>query len=360
MFKELVDLNNIHNSFIKCKSSVNWKSSVQRYEINELYNINKLRKSLITHSYKQKPFYEFDINERGKLRHIKSLHVSDRVLQKDLCDTNLTPEISKYLIYDNGASRKGKGISFARKRLKIHLEKYYRLYGDTGYILLIDFSKYFDNINHDKTLEIFLKYIKDKNVFGLFSYLVKTFGNGKGVGIGSQVSQEIGITHPQAIDNYCKIVKKCKYYGRYMDDTYIIHNDKYFLKTILSEIRTICNKYGIIINEKKTQIVKLSKGFRFLKMRCFFTSTGKIIVIPSRKTITRERRKLRKLKIKLNENRISYNDIEKQYKSWRGNIAKFNSYKSVKNTDALYAKLFNRRISWTKKQDRNGKTLKRK
>lgn len=42
-----------------------------------------------------------------------------------------------------------KDISFTRKRFEQHLHEYYRKYGtNNGYILLIDFSKYYDNIRH--------------------------------------------------------------------------------------------------------------------------------------------------------------------------------------------------------------------
>lgn len=343
MYEKLLDLNNLHEAFYNCQRAVNWKASVQKYECNELYNISHLRRALANHSYKQKPFYEFTINERGKTRHIKSLHISDRVLQRALCDYVLEPVVKNYLIYDNGASIKGKGIEFTRRRLKVHLQRYYKNHGANGYVLLIDFSKYFDNINHDELLRLLNERINDAEVRELLKYLLSTFDknqNGKGVGIGSQISQIAGIMYPLEIDNFCKIVRGCKYYGRYMDDTYIIHNDKEYLKKLLSEIKEKCNKLGIVINEKKTQIIKLKIGFTFLKMRYLLTESGKIKVIPCRKTIARERQKLKKLKTKLNAGLITKEEIKEQYKSWRGHIIKYNSYKSVTNTDVLYKSLF--------------------
>lgn len=175
-------------------------------------------------------------------------------------------------------------------------------------------------------------------------HLIATFDTadnaGRSVGIGSQISQVAGIFYPTRIDNYCKIVRSVKYYGRYMDDTYIIHNDKQYLRELLHDIQLICDDLGIIINKKKTQIIKLSNGFTFLKMRYLITDTGKIIVIPCKASITRERRKLRKLKGKLDAGKIAYSDIAGQYKSWRGNLTKYNAYKSVRHTDALYKSLF--------------------
>lgn len=57
--------------------------------------------------------------------------------------------MKKHIIYDNCASIKGRGISHQRDRFEVHLRKYYRLYGNEGWILFGDFSKFYDNIIHE-------------------------------------------------------------------------------------------------------------------------------------------------------------------------------------------------------------------
>lgn len=340
LFNNLLDLNNLYNAFMNSKKGVDWKRSVQNYESNLFLNLYDLQKNLKNRTYRQKAFYEFDIYERGKKRHIKSIHISDRVLQRVLCDYVLNPTLYRYLIYDNGASISGKGTEFSRKRLKVHLQKYYRKYGNKGYVLKIDFSKYFDNIPHDILCNKLAEIIKDENILKLLNYLINLFEGDKGVGIGSQISQTIGVFYPTELDNFCKIVKGCKYYGRYMDDTYIIHPDKQFLKTLFEEYKKIAEHLGIIINTKKTQISKLENGFIFLQMKYLLSDSGKIVVIPVHKSIVRERRKLKKFNNLLARGRITKTQIEEQYRSWRGNIKRYNSYKSIKATDLLYNKLF--------------------
>ena len=243
-YEVLTDLNVLYDAFQKSKKGVDWKCSIQRYEANVLPEVMKLRKALVNENYKQKPFFEFDISERGKHRHIKSLHISDRVLQRALCDYVLIPVFYRYLIYDNGASVKGKGIEFTRNRIVAHLQKYYRKHGNKGYILLLDFSKFFDSIPHDKLMEMIREKISDERLIKLLEDIIKTFdeGNGRSLGIGSQVSQIFGIYYPTRIDNYIKVVKGCKYYGRYMDDLYVIHEDKDFLKKLLEEILEIAGE----------------------------------------------------------------------------------------------------------------------
>ena len=67
------------------------------------------------------------------------------------------------------------------------------------------------------------------------------------------------------IDNFIKIVKGVKFYGRYMDDGYIIHKDKEFLNQLIIDISEKAKSIGITINNKKTRICKLSEYWRFLQ-----------------------------------------------------------------------------------------------
>ena len=343
MYEKLLDMNTLYSAYKKCKQSVDWKYSVQKYEHNVLSELNKLYNLIQSEEYKQSPFYEFDINERGKHRHIKSLLIKDRIIQRVLCDEILNPIILPHLIYDNGASVKGKGIDFARNRLKVHLQKYYRHYGHKGYILILDFHKFFDSIPHEQLMQLLRKYFDDDRVLNLVEDLILTFdkdNKGKSLGIGSQISQSLGIFYPTKIDNYCKIVKQCKYYGRYMDDLYIIHQDKKFLQQMLKDIELIAKELGLEINYRKTRICRIDKGFTYLKLYHFVTPTGKVIRKPCKKNITRERRKLKKLYLKLKNNEISFKDIQESYKSWQGNLKKYNCYYIRLRMDQLFNSLY--------------------
>jgi DNA adenine methylase len=129
---------------------VSWKESVQRYEANAVRNIAATRRKLIAGENVQSGFKEFTLNERGKIRRIKSVHISERIVQKCPCGYCLTPILTRPLIHDNGASIKGKGVHFVLRRFIVHLSKFYRQNGNSnkGYALLVDFIKFFDNIDH--------------------------------------------------------------------------------------------------------------------------------------------------------------------------------------------------------------------
>ena len=112
------------------------------------------------------------------------------------------------------------------------------------------------------------------------------------------------------------------------------------MKDLLVELERMSKELGLFINPKKTQIIKLSRGFTFLKIKYHLTETGKVIKRLSPNTITRERRRLKKYKHLLDIGKMSYKDIEMAYRSWRGNALKYNSYHSVKNLEKLFDYLF--------------------
>lgn len=370
MINKISNANVLMNSFYEAKKDCSWKNSVQQYEANFLKNIRHTQLELREKTYRQQDFYCFYLKERGKDRYVRSISFYDRVVQRALCDL-VNPIVEPYLIHDNGASVKKKGIDFARRRIENHLHKYYRKYGNKGYALVIDFSKFYDNILHKPLMDMYREIIDDKDIINLINHLVDSFSVDisnynitenelfdslayakaetektgekmmhKSLGIGSQISQISGIYYPSKMDNYCKIVKGIKFYGRYMDDTYIIGNSKEELKSLLDDIDKICKKQGIFINHKKTQLFRLDKGFTFLKIKYRLTDTGHLVRIPVKKNFIRERRKLKSFKNLLDKELIDFHDIEEQYKSWKGNIQKYDCYKSLKNLDKVFNDLF--------------------
>lgn len=338
-FELVYDLDSLYEAFNDSKRNVSWKYSIQNFAVHLIHNLLKLQDDLKKGNDIHKGFVEFDINERGKVRHIKSIHISERVVQRSLCTNCLIPAISKSLIYDNSASIKGKGLSFAINRCKKHLTDHYRKYGNEGYVLLIDFKSYFDNINHNVVEKILKEYFTDERILNLTMRLVHAFGE-KGLGLGSEISQILAIAYPNKIDHFIKEQLHIKGYGRYMDDSYLIHHDKQYLKQCLKILKEKYKEYGIIVNDKKTKIVKLSRPFNFLKTRFVCTENGKILMLPFRDNITRERHKLKKFRGFLDEGKMDFESIYNSYMSWRGFISQKTSKRTVMSMDKLFIDLF--------------------
>ena len=320
---------------------VGWKASVQNYRNKSVSNIATAYLALHKGAYKSKGFYEFDIIERGKPRHIQSVHISERVVQRCLCDYGLVPTLTPKLVYDNGACIKDKGIDFALDRMTVHLKRYYaRYHTNEGYALMTDFSKYFENINHEQLIRALTKVVTDEKTMRLISQLIHNFGGDKGLGLGSQISQVCALYYPTSLDRFIQEKMGISLYGRYMDDSRLIHPSKEHLTKCLSAIRAIAIILGIKMNPKKTQVMKIKNGLIWLKMRFVLTETGAVYRKPSKKSITRMRRKLKKFKQWLLQGKMTMEEIDTSYQSWKGHIGKASSRRTVKEMDNLYDKLF--------------------
>jgi len=342
-FSLITDSDNLHKAFRMSKRGVSWKESTQRYEMNLLTNLMETKRRLEAGESVQTGFVEFTIHERGKIRHIKSVHISERVIQKTLCDEVLVPILCNSLIYDNGASVKGKGTHFAIRRLVTHLSRFYRQNGfsNKGYALTIDFRKYFDNIRHDILMERVEKKVHDERVLELARKFIKPFGEGVSLGLGSQVSQIFAIFLPNELDHAIKEKMRVKFYGRYMDDLYLIHNSKEYLENCLENIKKICNTLGITVNERKTRIFPLSEGLLFLKGKYYLQENGRVLKKATKDSAKRMRRKLKCFRQLIDAGRMSYADLRTGYQSWRGNyLRRFNAYETVRKMDGLYNSLF--------------------
>lgn len=341
--EELTTLEKLNEAFYQCSRIAHWKESTQRYKANLLIRNIELQDDIRSGRYKLSPTVKFDLVERGKKRHIEAPAIRDRIIQKILCQNILVPALSKPLIYDNYASLKDRGTSFARKRIEILLKRYIRKHGTDGYILQIDIKRYFDNIDHEVLKKLVHKRVNEtQEIMKLIDYIIdSSSGADKGLNLGSEAPQIFAIYYLSPIDSYAKTVRGMKYYGRYMDDIFVISESKEELKTLLEEIREQLAKLKLELNERKTHITKLKHGFTFMQIK-YSISDGKVIKRPTHSKIVRERRRLKKYKKLFDKGTMNENDISNAYKSWRNGVIKDCNAcrKTIRSMDKVYDGLF--------------------
>lgn len=348
-YDETISFKTLHDTYYKCRSGTCWKGSVQKYGIDIMRNTLKSHTMLVNGEDTFKGFYSFKVYERGKVRNIRSVHISERCIQKAMCQTSIVPMLTNSFIYDNGASQKGKGTAFAVDRLTEYLHKYYRHYGDNeGYVIKGDFKKYFDSIDHDEVIKIVDKAFTDKRFVNYVEQAISHYGP-IGLGLGSEENQILAMALPNKFDQWIKTVKRIREYVRYCDDFVIIVRTKEEATAILAEAKEILDDIKIRLHESKTQIIKLSHGFTFLKIKFSLTNTGKVIRRTSREKITRERHRLRSFKKMVDRGEVDSLFVRALYKAWRGQFfiktsaikyRHFNVCNTVKSIDEYYISLF--------------------
>ena len=317
-FNEVFTFDNLYECAKDCCKNVRWKTSIKNFEMNLVEIVSVLYKQLQKGTYKSRGFFKFKLKgKRGKERTISAVHITERCIQKCLCRYCLEPLLIPSLIYDNSACIKNRGTDFAIKRLRRNIYNNFLINGNDGYFLKIDYSKYFENIDHQILLSKIRKKIKDNKLFNLYKYFVDNCGD-KGLGLGSEISHISAMYFVNDLDHYIKEKLKVKFYGRYMDDSYLIVKNKNELKYILSKIKEFCNNLNIIINDRKTTIYKINKGMLFLNKHITISDTGKINIWCKYETRKRQNRKNKIIKNKYGENSENYKIYNQVYKHLKG------------------------------------------
>ena len=332
--------------------------------MNQLLHTAHLQQDVKERTYRPGDGTNFWINERGKRRLVTSIPCPDKTINHVLGDEVLSPLLDPYLIHDNGASRIGKGVAFCRRRFEQHIHEYYRQYGSKGYILLGDFKSYYASINTEKArkmmLELLSSRLSEEDLIETEWLLYVILGEGTGINIGGQVSQNVGITFAHRVDNYVKTVCSQRYYGRYSDDFYLIAGSREKLLEILKGIRLEAERVGLTVHPHKTHIAPIDKSFRFLQISYRMTETGKLVRRINPKSVTRERNRLKGYRRLVDRKRMTFQDVEDAFKSWLTLNYKVMSKQQIQNIYTLYTELFGREVQWKNSRLRylTGRSLK--
>ena len=316
------------SAYKKCRKSKQHKKDVINFEINLGYNLVNLSNLLLTKQYKIGAYKEFKIYE-PKERKIEALYFKDRIVLMAFCTYILQPKIEKCLIYDNVACRKDKGTLFGLKRLEKFLRDYYKKYGEKGYFLKCDVTKYFQSINHEILIHNLSKTTLDDEDIYMVRTIISSKNQETGVGlpIGNQTSQWFGLFYLNGVDRLIKEKLRIKYYVRYMDDMILVHHDKEYLKYCQQVITDyVESKLNLSLNSK-TQISQLKNGIDFLGFRTVLSKNGKIVRLLRGQAKIRMKHKLKLLGKLKKQNIVNEDFINNRLCAYKGHLCHANCYK---------------------------------
>ena len=125
-----------------------------------------------------------------------------------------------------------------------------------------------------------------------------------------------------------------------MDDFILIHHDKEHLNYSKKQIEKELLKIHLSLNQKKSQLFPIKNGIPFLGFTFYLTASGKIIKKILNSNVNNERRKLRKLKLLVEEGILSKEDVNKCYAAWKAHAKSGNTYTLIRNMDKFYKSLW--------------------
>ena len=231
------------------------------------------------------------------MREVFAAHFRDRIVHHLFY--NYTYKVfEKTFIYDSYSCIKNRCTHFGIERLKHHILSVSKGYTKPCYVLKIDIKGYFMNINRKILLELSRKtLLKNKTQYDyeFVDYLLEMIINSNpmdncnvwgelsdwnnlpkdkslfyakencGLPIGNLSSQLFSNVYMNVFDQYIKRKLKCRHYGRYVDDAYIVSEDRNYLKNLIPEITVFLqDKLGLELHPYKTRIFDAYHGVEFL------------------------------------------------------------------------------------------------
>ena len=297
----------LYTAFENAKKNKSNKPYVLMFEQNLHNNLVDLCNELLERRYKPLPSFCFIVNEPKK-REIFAANFRDRIVHHLYFDY-VHQLFENTFIADSYSCIKNRGTHYGVHRLEKHIREESQNYSKECYCLKMDIRGYFIHINRIKLVEITegvfdrMRRHKSSNGkmwediidFDFVNYLNREIimldsthkcifrskrgewiglPNSKslfyteencGLPIGNLTSQLLSNVFLNVLDQYMKRELKCKHYGRYVDDFFIVSRNKDRLRKIIPLISNFLKeKLGLDLHMGKTRIINVKYGVEFL------------------------------------------------------------------------------------------------
>jgi retron-type reverse transcriptase len=300
-----------------------YREDVLRFNHRREENLIELINRLIWDMYKPLPLREFWIIEPKK-RLISAPAFRDRVVHHALLQV-IEPVFENRFIKETFACRMGKGTHAAMRHTAWCARAAKHKWG-SYYVLKCDVHKFFHSIDHEMLKDIIRRAIRDPKVLNLIDIIIDSHDSGeagKGIPIGALPSQLFANIYLDPLDHYLKEECRVKYYARYMDDFVILHNDKTYLRGLLSSIQGFLENLELTLNPK-TGIFPDKHGIDFCGYRIWPTH-----VKPRKSTVLRAKRRLRKMALRYETNPRILEHAKASLNSFLGYITHCNGWRTT-------------------------------
>ena len=323
-FSKVTDFESLYKAYQKSKKGKGHNQSRLKFEIAALDGVLQIKRLLETKKYNVSPYNQFTVFE-PKERVIEAGSFKDKIVQHSLCDNILLPAFQTEFIQTNVAGQINKGTLYGLECLRAHLLLAYVKYGYDCWIVKADVTKYFYRINHDILKDIVRYFIADDDVWWLCEKFIDST-SGLGLPLGNQVTQVFALLFLSGLDHFVTGELGVKYYGRYMDDFYLIVKDKSYARHCLNSIVTFMETLNLELNSK-TQIIPFKNGVKYCGFHTYVTKDGKCIRKLTNEKKRAAKKKYRRMAKLVTRGRLSKEKCCESYLAFKNHISHGNCVK---------------------------------
>ena len=323
IWEQVVTMDNLYTAYCKARKGKRRRPDVAQFSLGLEQNLLTLQQELITGVYTPGAYRQFTVYER-KPRLISVAPFRDRVVHHAVMHV-LEPLLDPRFIPDTYACRKNKGVHRA-------VDRYQQLAREYAYVLKLDIRRYFPSIDRTILIEQLVRRIKDKSVLDLLRRiidngpetggpvqffpgddLVSVSERPRGLPIGNLTSQFFANLYLDGFDHWLKETQRVKGYLRYVDDIYLLGNDKQRLWALRDDIADELQELRLTLHPDKLQIYRTTErvdvlGYRLSRYRRRLRSDNGF----------RFQRRLRHMSSMYREGQIDWPTLNASVQSWIG------------------------------------------
>ncbi len=301
--------NDLYKAYFEARKHKRSKPYQIRFEKGLEENISALCEDLWSRTYKPMPSQCFIISDPKK-REVFAADFRDRIVHH-LYYNYVHEMFERTFIQDSYSCIKHRGTHYGIKRMEMHIRQESQNYTVPCYVLKLDVRGYFMHINRRILLQIAQDSLDKMSRHLISKHGVKKWGEvvdmdfvhyltselillnpikdcrmigspadweglpadkslfnsceDAGLPIGNLTSQLFSNVYMNVFDQYVKRELRCRHYGRYVDDSYIVSSDMRFLHSIIPKVRNfLLNQLGLYLHEGKLAICDVRQGVGFL------------------------------------------------------------------------------------------------
>lgn len=301
-------LSDLYKAYKDARRNKRGKTYQLQFECQLEDNLVELRDELYSGTYTPRPSTCFIIHD-PKMREVFAADFRDRVVHHLFYNyTHVLFE--RTFIHDTYSCIKGRGTHYGIKRLQHHIRCVSAGYTRQCFILKLDIKGYFMNIDRKRLMQITLQSLdkmrkhtsdmkglvwEEKIDYDFVTYLLHTIvmadplkdriilgslsdwdglppeksiiysAEDCGLPIGNLSSQLFSNIYLNELDQYVKRILGCRHYGRYVDDAFIVENERSVLYKMIplidEHLRSIL---GLSLNKHKVRVCNAYYGVEFL------------------------------------------------------------------------------------------------
>ncbi|MCC6599318.1 MAG: hypothetical protein IT223_01430 [Crocinitomicaceae bacterium] len=292
----LLSIVEVFEAYFDCRRNKRYTTNALAFEIDYENKLVQLCKEINSGIYQIGRSIAF-IADKPVKREIFAADFRDRVVHHIVIG-KLNQLFEKQFIRDSYSCRTGKGTQYGIRRIDKFIRQCSANYSKDCYILKLDLQGFFMSINKNLLFSKLDQFIKEKYrqpdkelIIKLCRQIIyndptknciikgnksdwddlhqsKSLFYSKpycGLPIGNLTSQVFANFYMDSFDHFVKHHLKIRYYGRYVDDFVIVHENNEYLKGLLPQLSEFLqSELQATIHPRKIYLQHYSKGVKFL------------------------------------------------------------------------------------------------